>query len=268
MKTINSLSGGKTSSYMAAHYPADYEIFALVTLEDTNCTPKDLGLVKKVSDKIGRQFIATAEDDKTLVVMLELEQKIGREITWVTGVSFDVLNKKRKALPNRMWRYCTTELKMRPIFDWWLQNISEKVQMNIGIRYDELERAEKIQNSFKGIVGSIGNRNKWEEIEWREAKFPLIENKIMHPSVISWAKSTGLQFPADSNCVGCFWKSINQLRKNWEDNKEKMEWFSEQESAGNRWKKEMKYKSILNVGLQKDFEFGEGAGCNAGFCTD
>jgi hypothetical protein len=268
MKTINSLSGGKTSSYMAAHYPADYEIFALVTLEDTNCTPKDLGLVKKVSDKIGRQFIATAEDDKTLVVMLELEQKIGREIKWVTGISFDALNKKRKALPNRMWRYCTTELKMRPIFDWWLQNISEKVHMNIGIRYDEAERAEKIQNSFKGIVGSIGSRNKWEEIEWREAKFPLIENKIMHPSVISWANSTGLQFPADSNCVGCFWKSINQLRKNWEDNKEKMEWFSEQESAGNRWKKEMKYKSILNVGLQKDFEFGEGAGCNAGFCTD
>ena len=130
MKTINSLSGGKTSSYMAAHYPADYEIFALVTLEDTNCTPKDLGLVKKVSDKIGRQFIATAEDDKTLVVMLELEQKIGREIKWVTGISFDALNKKRKALPNRMWRYCTTELKMRPIFDWWLQNISEKVPKN------------------------------------------------------------------------------------------------------------------------------------------
>jgi hypothetical protein len=157
---------------------------------------------------------------------------------------------------------------MRPIFDWWLQNISEKVQMNIGIRYDEAERAKKIQNSFKGIVGSIGSRNKWEEIEWREAKFPLIENKIMHPSVISWAKSTKLQFPTDSNCVGCFWKSINQLRKNWEDNTEKMLWFSGQENNGNRWKKEITYKNILNVGLQTDFDFGEGAGCNAGFCTD
>jgi hypothetical protein len=90
----------------------------------------------------------------------------------------------------------------------------------------------------------------------------------MHPSVISWAKSTKLQFPTDSNCVGCFWKSINQLRKNWEDNTEKMLWFSGQENNGNRWKKEITYKNILNVGLQTDFDFGEGAGCNAGFCTD
>lgn len=29
MKTVNSLSGGKTSSYIAVHYPADIEVFAL-----------------------------------------------------------------------------------------------------------------------------------------------------------------------------------------------------------------------------------------------
>ena len=30
MLTVNSLSGGKTSSYLAYHYPADLEIFSLV----------------------------------------------------------------------------------------------------------------------------------------------------------------------------------------------------------------------------------------------
>lgn len=40
MITINSLSGGKTSSYMAAHYPADYNIFALVRIEAQYCVPK------------------------------------------------------------------------------------------------------------------------------------------------------------------------------------------------------------------------------------
>jgi hypothetical protein len=30
MITVNSLSGGKTSSYLAKHYPADYNLFALV----------------------------------------------------------------------------------------------------------------------------------------------------------------------------------------------------------------------------------------------
>jgi diphthamide synthase (EF-2-diphthine--ammonia ligase) len=78
MQTINSLSGGKTSSYMAVHYPADYNIFALVTIEDVNCRPKDKALVQKISDKIGKEFIATAEDDKTLKVIFDLEQKIGK----------------------------------------------------------------------------------------------------------------------------------------------------------------------------------------------
>lgn len=271
MKTVNSLSGGKTSSYMAVHYPADYNVFALVTIEDHKASPSDKGLVQYVSDKIAREFMATAEDDKTLLVIRDLEQLIGREIVWVVGDTFEKVNRRitgGKGLPNQMWRFCTTELKMRPIFDWWFKNINEKVAMNIGIRYDEMERAAKIKNKFKGIVGKRKTRNKWAELEWREAQFPLIENKIIHPRVKDWALSTGLPFPVDSNCVGCFWKSINQLRKNWEDNPEKMTWFSEQEASTKKWKKEMSYKEILNIGLQLDFDFGGGAGCNAGFCTD
>ena len=30
MITVNSVSGGKTSAYIAANYPADYDVFALV----------------------------------------------------------------------------------------------------------------------------------------------------------------------------------------------------------------------------------------------
>ena len=37
MKTINSLSGGKTSSFIAANYPADYNIFALVRTNNKKC---------------------------------------------------------------------------------------------------------------------------------------------------------------------------------------------------------------------------------------
>jgi len=95
MKTINSLSGGKTSSYMAVHYPADYNIFALVTIEDNNCRPKDESIIKYVSDKIGRYFIATAEDDSTLYAMRDLEQLVGKEIIWVVGESFDYIVKHK-----------------------------------------------------------------------------------------------------------------------------------------------------------------------------
>lgn len=268
---ITSLSGGKTSSYMALHYPTKYNIFALVTIEDVDCKPKDKSIIDYVSNKINKEFIATAEDDTTLYVMRDLEQLLGNEIIWVAGNTFEQVNKKEtsgKGLPNMMWRFCTTELKMRPIFDWWYKNIGEKVEMNIGIRYDEMERADKIKNSFKGITGKRGTRNKWEELEWREAIFPLIENKIMHPTVVKWANKSGLKFPTDSNCVGCFHKPIQQLRKNWDDNNNKMQWFANQEDQSKRWKKELNYEQIKNLMLQSEFDFGTGAGCNAGFCTD
>lgn len=271
MKTVNSLSGGKTSSYMAVHYPSDYNVFALVTIEDIKCSPKDKHIIDFVSDKIGKDFIATAEDDDTLLAMMELEQLIGKEITWVAGDTFEKVNRRMtggNGLPNMIWRFCTTELKMRPIFDWWFKNIGEKVTMNIGIRYDEMERASKIKNSFKGIVGKRGTRNKWAELEWRESAFPLIEDKIIHPRIIEWVNSTNIKFPSDSNCVGCFHKPLQQLRKNWDDNNYKMQWFANQETDDKRWKKEMTYEKIKDIMLQSEFSFGTGSGCSAGFCTD
>ncbi len=108
MKTINSLSGGKTSSYLAYHYPADYNIFSLVRIEDKRCTPKDKKLVQIISDKIQMDFIATAESDLTLKAVLNLEQLIQKEIIWVTGKTFEEVNKKAtggKGLPNQNWRH-------------------------------------------------------------------------------------------------------------------------------------------------------------------
>lgn len=270
-KTVNSLSGGKTSSYMATHYPADYDIFALVRINDHRASPKDPWLARAVSDKINADFIATAEDDKTLVLMLELEQKIGREITWVTGPTFDEVISSKKALPNRRWRFCTSEMKIQPIFNWWRQNIGEVVDMRIGYRYDESERADRFTDTNKVVIGKSksGKRNKWGLVKWRNGLFPLIEDKILHYHVKQWSLKSGLVFPEDSNCVGCFWKDVQQLRRNWHDNRDKMQWFSDQEaSTGRRFKKEMKYSSVKKLMIQQDFDFGTGSGCMAGACHD
>lgn len=268
MKIINSLSGGKSSSYMAYHYPADYNIFACVLIDDIKCKPKDDFFIKIISNKLGKDFIGTAESDLTLRAMLDLEQIIGKEITWVSGNSFEkTIKKAGGSPPNMMWRFCTTEMKMRPIFDWWFKNIGEKIKMGIGFRYDEFERAERFTTKFKGITGKRGTRNKWEELEWRDGYFPLIEDKIIHSQVIKWVNKIGIKFPSDSNCVGCFHKPIMQLRKNWDDETLKMQWFSNQEIKGT-FKKEMNYEQIKKIGLQTDFFFGTGSGCQAGFCTD
>ena len=272
MKTVNSISGGKTSAFMAINYPSDYNLFSIVCIEAKYAKPKDKNLVKFISDKIGKEFIATAESDKTLYVVRDLEQKMGREINWVAGDTFEQVIKKKKAIPNQMWRFCTTEMKMKPIFEYCQKEIGEIVEMQVGFRYDEKERGErnKTNTHFKTVVGQSDNgRNKWAEIEWRTLSFPLIENKTTHLEVYKWSLNIGLDFPKDSNCVGCFHKPIQQLRKNWDDEQLKMRWFDEMEDKmKRRFKKEMGYDQIKEIGLQQDFNFGTGSGCNAGFCTD
>lgn len=272
MKKVNSISGGKTSAYMALNHPADYNVFSLVCIEADYCKPKDKGLVQFVSDKIGREFIATAESDKTLVVVRDLEQLLGKEIKWLVGETFEQLINRKKAIPNQMWRFCTTEMKMKPIFEFCQSEVGDIVEMQVGFRYDEKERGErnKDNTTFKTVVGQSANgRNKWAEIEWRKLSYPLIDTKVTHYEVYQWSLQSGLEFPADSNCVGCFWKPFQQLRKNWDDEPQKMKWFSEMEKIMNKqWKKEMTYAKTKKIGLQTDFFFGTGSGCQAGFCTD
>jgi 3'-phosphoadenosine 5'-phosphosulfate sulfotransferase (PAPS reductase)/FAD synthetase len=274
MIKVNSISGGKTSAYMAINYPADIELFSLVCIEANYCKPKDKDLVKYVSDKIGRDFIATAESDKTLIVVRDLEQLLGREIKWVVGDTFERVTKRKRGyfLPNVFNRMCTTEMKMKPIFDYCQKEVGDIVDMQVGFRYDEKERGERNKNNthFKTVIGiSENGRNKWAEIEWRTLSFPLIDNKITHSDVYKWSQNSGLPFPKDSNCVGCFHKPFQQLRKNWDDEPEKMRWFAEMEDkAQAQWKKEMSYLNAKNIGLQTDFFFGTGSGCQSGFCTD
>ena len=116
MKTMNSLSGGKTSSYVAVKYPADYNVFALVTTRDNDCKFPDKKLRQKVSDKIGKEFIGTLEEDMIVHTMFDLEQYIGKEISWVAGESFDdLIINRNQYLPNVTQRFCTTELKLKPV---------------------------------------------------------------------------------------------------------------------------------------------------------
>jgi hypothetical protein len=239
MKTVNSLSGGKTSSYLAKHYPADYNLFALVRIEDKNCAPKDKKVIQLVSDKIGMDFIATAESDLTLQVVLDLEQLIGTEIKWLTGETFEQIIKNAGGyLPNQMTRFCTTKMKLEPIANFCRNEIKEIVKMRLGIRYDEENRVNYENTDFKFHNGFSDNgRNKWVIEKYRELEYPLVYDKIEHYEIYKWAMATNLVFPKDSNCVGCFHKPVQQLRKNFDDEPEKMLWFENQEVGKKRFKK-------------------------------
>jgi hypothetical protein len=287
VKSINSLSGGKTSSYLAVHYPADYNIFSLVCIDDKKCVPLDKKIVQSINDKFEKygyikkygEFIATAEDDKILKVMFDLEQMLGKEIVWVRGDSFEtIIKKKGNVVPNMARRFCTSEMKMRPIGEFVYYNVMDKKDLqpvfsNIGFRYDEKERAKTTMQEreikTKFVIGKRKTQQKWKEIFWGVSNYPLINNHISHPTIYKYWENKNLIFPEDSNCVGCFWKSVQQLRKNYDTNNAKMEWFNNAEKKSNyNWKSKINYEQIKKVGKQLDFIYGGGSGCQAGFCTD
>ena len=196
MKTVNSLSGGKTSSYIAANYPADYNVFALVRTDDKKCMFPDAKIRQMVSDKLGVEFIGTLEDDVIIYTMLDLEQFIGQKIDWVTGKTFDEIIKRKNGttfLPSWMRRFCTTEMKIEPMFYWWLKNFDSPIKMQIGFRANEMNRANSMikklnengLTEFDAIIGKTktGNKNKHQNIEWQKPSFPLIEDGIFKDTV-------------------------------------------------------------------------------------
>ena len=157
MKTVNSLSGGKTSSYIAANYPADYNVFALVRTNDKNCMFPDKKIRQEVSDRIGTEFVGTLEMDTIIYTMLDLEQIIGSKIDWVSGITFEeVVDTKGGWLPSMLRRFCTTEMKMKPIMEWWQKEINEVVEMRIGFRANEMRRANSLNKTSQAETLGFG----------------------------------------------------------------------------------------------------------------
>ena len=260
LKTVNSLSGGKTSSYIAANYPADYNVFSLVRTDDKNCIFPDKKIRQEVSDRLGTEFIGTLEEDMIIYTMLDLEQFIGSKIDWVTGKTFDEITVRngKRYLPNVTQRFCTTEMKLQPIFDWWRKEINEVVEMRIGFRANEqrraktmLEKANKNGNlEFKAIVGKRKTQNKWADIEWQKPKFPLIDNPTFKDSIENYWKDKNVRFAYLNNCVGCFHRSPVLLKHMSDKHPNKFQWFidSEENRYGKRtFKNGMKYKDIRKV---------------------
>jgi hypothetical protein len=279
MKTVNSLSGGRTSSYLAVHYPADVEIFAVVCNKDPKCAHKDKAVNSYAREKLQRysaykDFIGTPEDPKTLEIVMNLEQKIGREIIWVRGESFEDVVKGRKAVPNQMKRFCTSEMKLKPIFWFCKTFLDPMVKMRCGFRIDEFERAERFTTdykyAYKGEYYESGvKRHRWKTEKWREGEFPLIDDYIDNRDVLKyWSKFPQFDFPNDSNCQMCFWKNIQQLRKNFDENPAQMQWAKRLEKKEGRTFKKTSLEITEKIGLELGFNFGGGSGCQAGFCTD
>ncbi len=280
MKTVNSLSGGKTSSYIAANYQADYNVFSLVRTDDNNCMFPDVKIRQEVSDRLGTEFIGTLEDDTIIYTMLDLEQYIGSKIDWVTGKTFDeVIDRNGKTyLPNATIRFCTTEMKLKPIFDWWKKNINKIVEMRIGYRANEGSRAKTMlsktnengNSTFKTIVGKRKTQNKWADIEWQKPMFPLINDNIYKDTIDNFWNDKPVRFAYMNNCIGCFHRTPVLLKHMSDKHPNKYQWFidAEQDTGYNvrTFKNGMTYKQIRNSLTQIKLFDNDFNDCDSGYC--
>ena len=279
MIKVNSLSGGKTSSYIAANYPADYNVFSLVRTDDKKCMFPDAKLRQEVSDRLGVEFIGTLEEDTIIYTMLDLEQFIGSKIDWVTGKTFDksiiTTKKGTKYLPNKMARYCTTELKTLPILHWMYDVVKEPVIMRFGYRANETRRAIKMmektdEDGFTKVKATFtklkDGRNSWGIYKYCKPEFPLINDNIYKDTIEEFWKEKDVRFAYMNNCVGCWWRSPLLLKKMHNKHPEKMQWFADQETNKSKWRSDIRYKEIIKWKTQTelfDDDFNE---CDSGYC--
>jgi hypothetical protein len=279
MTTITSVSGGRTSAYLAANYPSDYLLFALVRIEDNDCRFPDETIRKIVEDRIQAPFIATAEDDKIIYTMLDLEQYLGKKINWVTGDTYDQMIKKEMGghLPNIERRRCTTSLKLVPMAQWWLANIGEPILTQIGFRANEASRAnnalEKLNSEgFAEIEIPVAHKmtkRGWNRVNktvaWQRPIFPLIEHGIFKQDIMKYWEGKAVRFADYNNCVGCFHRTPLFLAKMYDIHPTKMDWFMKQEKKGT-WKKDIRYDQLRKWNVQRSLSFDDLGGCASGYC--
>lgn len=277
MKTVNSLSGGKTSSYIAANYPADYNVFSLVRTSDKKCMFPDAKIRQEVSDRLGEEFIGTLEDDTIIYTILDLEQYIGQKIHWVTGKTFDKIIDRngKKYLPNKIARFCTTELKTVPIFHWVYKEIKNPVLMRFGYRANETKRAIKMmektdEDGFTIVKATFSKlkdgRNKWGEYQYCKPVFPLIKDNIYKDNIEEYWKNKPVRFAYMNNCVGCWWRSPLLLKKMSNKQPEKMKWFADQETEKSKWRSDVMYKDIIKWKTQTELFDNDFNECDSGYC--
>lgn len=271
------------------HYPADYNLFALVRINAPEAAPKDPWIKKYVESKIDAEFIATAEDDTIFYTLADLEQFTGQEITWVDNPSFDEVMAKNGLLPSAIRRFCTAEMKVKPIAQWVVQNIGQPVEMRLGFRGGEERRVVRAMEAHDELgyrteklpVGKHKNGNtKWQTFTYAKNTFPLFDKGIFKDTIVEYWRDKQVRFAERNNCVACFHRNPVLLNLMAKKHPDKYDWFVKHEEEGrqkvakngktliwNTYRRDGTFKDFRDHKTQISMEDLEGfTDCDSGYC--
>jgi 3'-phosphoadenosine 5'-phosphosulfate sulfotransferase (PAPS reductase)/FAD synthetase len=92
--------------------------------------------------------------------------------------------KRRKVIPSKTWRWCTRDMKIRPIYAFY-RSLKAQICQYVGIDYDEVHRMKDSKADY------VNNA------------YPLIDLKVGRQQCIDIIRKEGLPIPVKSGCYFC-----------------------------------------------------------------
>jgi 3'-phosphoadenosine 5'-phosphosulfate sulfotransferase (PAPS reductase)/FAD synthetase len=145
----------------------------------------------------------------------------------------------KKFLPNPIMRFCTQELKLKPMRDWMLARGYEHWTNVVGIRADEPRRVAKMR------AAEQTRADKWD------IALPLADAGVTESDVMAFWKAQPFDLqlkPDEGNCDLCFLKGYDKVRNIVRDRPDLAEWWAQQEERiGGTFRNDRpSYRAMLN----------------------
>lgn len=166
------------------------------------------------------------ERAETYEFVRECEKRWAVSIHWVHREGyFDQLITDKKALPNSVQRFCTQELKLKPMWRYARSLGWEHWDCAIGIRADEKRRLAKLRGRKPDDRGQIN-------------LFPLADAGVTLVDVMAFWRNQPFDLdlnPWEGNCDLCFLKGQGKRTRIMQDRPDLAEWWIEQERRTGRY---------------------------------
>lgn len=219
---VISFSGGRTSAYM------------LRRILDAASGPY-------LPDDVFVLFADTGKErDETYLFVKQIEERWPVYVHWVERPGqFTKLITDRKFLPNPVTRFCTQELKIRPMRDFMLARGYEHWTNVVGIRADEQRRVAKMR------AAEQTRSERWD------IALPLADAGITLADVDTFWKAQPFDLelrPHEGNCDLCFLKGYDKLKNIVRERPDLAAWWAEQEERiGGTFRNDRpNYRAMLN----------------------
>lgn len=247
---VISFSGGRTSGYMLARIVDAHG----GTLPD-DVIPIFANTGKEHERTL--EFVQTCSEEISPVVWVErVDKKTDRVVSFDTasrhGEPFEKLVEERKYLPNIMARFCTVELKIKPMHR-YIRALGWDAWINcVGIRADEPARIAKVRG-----------RNFTPD---ETACLPLVDGGITKRQVLdAWERMPfDLDLPTtydgdtlEGNCDLCFLKGMQKRIAILRDAPQKGVWWARlEEKVGGTFRNDQpNYRQLINIATQPTLNF-------------